>query len=357
VSELLDYLEALAPVVEDEHAKPYARFVTRHPLQPFSPRYFVAGSGLFSYSIENFQASQPRTRLPASGWADVPLPAPEAEWRQVELRRLIEFFRHPARYFLRRRLGVELPSTPEHGGDCEPLALDDLERWQLTNELTGAILAGRDATEAGARARAAGRLPVEHFGAVALAELPGKAEAAAAQVAELGFGAPIEPLPILLSLGEWQLSGTLENVYEGGQLLVCGANLSPKDRITAWVRHLVLNAADPRGHATVLVDSEEVIRFEPLPDAGALLLDLLEVYGTGLMQPIPFFPRSSFEIASRLLVPGARKAEPFLSARNVFARYECNDPHYAFCFGHLAEPCDDAWRELALRVFAPMLGK
>ncbi len=387
VSELLDHLEALhpappreapapsaqragtqasqpvrsagfQPAVSDE-AKPYARFLTRHRLQPFSPAYFAKSGPLFSYSEENFRASQAgRAAKPPlrTGWIDAPLPELGPEWRAVELRNLIRFFRHPARYFLRERLKLELPEALGEPCDCEPLELDALERWTLANDLAGAVVAGRPLDSALAVVRAAGLAPHGHFGDVQLEVMRQGAAGVGAHLEALALGGRLAPAPLSLTLGEWQLTGTLEGLYESAQLEICGSEPSAKDRLSAWIRHLALGASSSAGPLrTVLVSATGSLEHQPVEDARARLADLLTIYEQGLRSPLPFFPKASYEFSRRTLRPGKREStDPAKAGRTEYANSEGRDPHNDFCFRHLEEPCGEEWQRLALRIYTPL---
>jgi exodeoxyribonuclease V gamma subunit len=352
VSELLDYLEARVPRADGE---PERRFVTKHRLQPFSPAYFDGESGLFSYSRENLLASQagaaPR-RAPGIGWVDAPLTDLDPEWNRVELATLIRFFKHPAKFFL-RRLGVALPEAESPVDECEPLVLDALQTWNLANDLCQAHMAGRPMEAAVAAAEAAGRLPAGHFGKVELDAARRGVMRAGNRLKELDLGAPLPPRIIALPLGEWELTGTLEYLFERGRAEISGSTVSPKTRLSAWIQHLAMNAAGgdlPR--RSVLIGADDECLHGPRDDAAKRLLQLLEIYRLGLRKPLPFFPRPSYTFAWRTLKPGNTRADPAATARKEFDGQESRDPHIAFCFPQGTEPCGAEWQDLALRIFS-----
>lgn len=141
VSELLDYArQAFLPTKKKDVVE---ELVVHHPLQAFSPRYFVPEERLFSYSEELGRASS----IAAAERRDsVPLleslPPAEVEWRTVTVDRLVRFFRNPARYLLRERLGILLEESEGLIDSREPFELDWKEELEvraplLENELRG----------------------------------------------------------------------------------------------------------------------------------------------------------------------------------------------------------------------------
>jgi exodeoxyribonuclease V gamma subunit len=125
VSQLRDYLKNGWDLDLDERT-------TVHALQPFSRRYFEEG-GLLTYAGE--WRSAHREGEDASDEDDALPPYElEADYR-LKLGELLSFLRQPARYFFRRRLGVNFGGNEVVGEDEEPFSLDALERYFLEDAL------------------------------------------------------------------------------------------------------------------------------------------------------------------------------------------------------------------------------
>jgi exodeoxyribonuclease V gamma subunit len=128
VSELLDYIAQACDLPGKDVLKDLV--VVRHRLQAFSPIYFKPeDSRLFSYSAENCRASHcgQLPRVAPTPFIDKPLGDPEAEWRNVDVTTLAEFFCHPAKWLLTRRLGLRFEETDEALEEVEPWAV-----WTVT---------------------------------------------------------------------------------------------------------------------------------------------------------------------------------------------------------------------------------
>jgi exodeoxyribonuclease V gamma subunit len=127
VSQLRDYLVAgwdMEPGLPDR--------TTVHALQPFSRRYFERG-GLLTYAGE--WRSAYREDQQGEG-EDEALPPYELDPDyRLKLGELAAFLRQPARYFFRRRLGVNFGGNEVVGEDEEPFSLDALERYFLEDAL------------------------------------------------------------------------------------------------------------------------------------------------------------------------------------------------------------------------------
>jgi exodeoxyribonuclease V gamma subunit len=126
VSQLRDYLAAGWDLDIEERT-------TVHALQPFSRRYFERG-GLLTYAGE--WRSAHRSEEGGDAGESEPLPPYELESDyRLKLGELVSFLRQPARYFFRRRLGVNFGSNEVVGEDEEPFSLDALERYFLEDAL------------------------------------------------------------------------------------------------------------------------------------------------------------------------------------------------------------------------------
>jgi exodeoxyribonuclease V gamma subunit len=128
VSQLRDYLKAGWDLDLDQRT-------TVHALQPFSRRYFERG-GLLTYAGEWRSAHRAFDAGEEAVAGDDALPPYELdpEYR-LKLGELVSFLRQPARYFFRRRLGVDFGSKEVVGEDEEPFSLDALERFFLEDAL------------------------------------------------------------------------------------------------------------------------------------------------------------------------------------------------------------------------------
>lgn len=144
-----------------------------HPLQPFSRRYFEAGSPLFTYAAEWRQAHDD------SGLPPVPAAAAAPAAEALTLAQLAAFVRNPVKSFFRHRLQVVFDDAPAALLDDEPFASSGLDRWQLLDEILHPAQAAEVCAadrlarlpQQVARLRRAGRLPMAGPGERVAAEL------------------------------------------------------------------------------------------------------------------------------------------------------------------------------------------
>jgi exodeoxyribonuclease V gamma subunit len=366
VSELLDYISQGFELPGKQPIQ--AHIETRHRLQAFSAAYFKTGR-LFSYSSENLQASlaaRLERDLPAP-FFPTQLPEPGIEWRQITLRLLTEFLCHPARFLAVRRLGLEL--LPKSGAldEREPFELDGLSRYAIEQELLDFKLKGRDLAATAELVRASGRLPASASGSAQharvcreIAEFHKKLQSYLPEK----FG---QPLPFKIEIGQFTVSGQFSRIAGNGLLFYRPATIKSPDLVRAWIEHLLWNAGHPPGAASesIVLGKGSVRTMRPVDRGEALLGELLDLYWTGLRQPVKFFPRTSFAFAEadyKLMTgtAGRSKKQPLAFAEEAwfgpdFGREgECADQYFSMFFGN-GQPLDEEFEKAARTVFHPLL--
>ena len=359
---------------------------TRHPLQPFNPRYFSgrARDELFSYSRGMCEAA--RVMQAEAGGENVaggnaagaparlarirPLPEPDDSFLRVDLVDLIEFFANPVRFFVRVRLGARLEAGGAALGEDEPFALDALERHLLRSDVRGQVRAGVAPERAAAVLRGSGRLPHGGVGRIFHERARDEMEALEERLAP-HRGALDAPLrPIDFALGRFRVVGSIEHAGPEEMVWSRAGRLRPRDRIELRLRQLALAAAEGERLPAVGVhlDGREckAVSFSP-PDerAPAQLGRWLDARWRGLAAPLPFFPETSFEYAkavvrSRDAADGDAAAEAARAkAQGVwyggrYRRGECLDPYCGLVYEE-SDPLTPEFEELAVELLAPLV--
>ncbi|MGE0081369.1 MAG: exodeoxyribonuclease V subunit gamma [Thiohalomonadaceae bacterium] len=356
VSELLDHVEQGFAFTTGEVRE---HLVVEHALQPFSTRYFGADARLFSYAGEwlpgaQAQAGERRAEAP---FCAAPLAEAEQSEPVVEVADLIDFFRHPARHFLRRRLGIVLDDTEAVLEDTEPFALDRLAGYLVQQDLLIDALQGGDSAPQRPRLLAEGLLPSGHFGALAFEDCTASLDDYVAALRP-HLGTPLQPLEVDLELAGTRLRGWLDGLTDHGLLRYRHGKLGANDVLALWIRHLVHCAINPDAGTARHVAGDVHLTLAPVAEPMGVLAELLRIYRSGSRQPLPFFPRTAWafaqaETAGKDAMAAARAVwEP-----NEFsnANAEATDPYNAMAFRGIDEPLDDTFAQLAHAVFAPVL--
>ncbi len=175
VAEFLDYLHGCHFAGWSYDAFREA-VVTGQAMQPFSTRYFRADEpALFTFADDWRAAASAQCgeREAAPSLVDGTRLDEHAATEPVDLGDLQRFFRHPAAWFFRERLRLQLGAPEDALADEEPRGLNSLESHLLRERLfTAAKTQGHQAVdlEPGALARAQGHLPPPPLGAAVHAE-------------------------------------------------------------------------------------------------------------------------------------------------------------------------------------------
>ncbi len=304
VSELMDYLGRM------NGAAPPVR---RHPLQPFSRRYFSGEAGLFSHREDLCAALRSRAGGAREPVALAPLsqPLPTATGSAdtgLTLPALQAFLRNPSRAFV-QAMGIRLPGEEPPLADYEPFLLDGLERWSVGDTLLEAMQAGEALPAISERLRASGRLPHGLAGQLQLEQLQRTQAGVVAALDARSPGEPLPPLAFRLALDGLVLGGELAPLRRSGLALArAGKRLGGRALLPAWAAHLVLNALAPAGvdPRTTIVGVEEQAGFIPLPpdEALAQLNQLARLYMAAQRQPLPLFPATTLVFARAMAKTG-----------------------------------------------------
>jgi exodeoxyribonuclease V gamma subunit len=361
VSELLDTIASGFHGAASQGGDVLPQVVTHHPLQPFSRRYFSGDGRLFSYAADLCEASGLVGRAEAlpDPLVTVGLDEPEAAWRTVTLRQLLAFFRHPVRYFLRQRLGMNLEEAEGILENREPFILEPLARYHLRQEMLRQHLHGDAPVRIQRAVRAAGWLPHGQVGTTLFErEWPGVVRFAERlrQVLPTAGG---RSLDVDLPIAGLHLTGQLVDLTPQGLVGYRLGALRPRHYLDVWIRHLVLNCLAPE--AIVLesrwLGEDKELRLCPVADPQSCLHPLLELYWQGLRRPLPFFPDSAFAYADacRQGKPDALGAARLQWEGSAYhrRREEREDLYYRTAWRH-HDPLDEAFMAVATTVFPPL---
>ncbi len=282
----------------------------RHPLQPFSPRYFQGHPELVSFSPTLCAGARQLFghRSPPPRPVDGLLPRPRE--RVVTLEELASWMEHAPLAFLQQRLGVYFGPESEGLEDELPLELDGLASWNVGTQLLELRAKGVPPEETYEVLRAMGSLPPGRLGRLLWERVCTMAEPLWRLVASLTQEQRLPPVEVDVAIGDWTLAGTLRRTWPVGQVLWTFSRLRANVMVRAWVSHLALWAVRlrqdlPLPGATFLIgrndkDEARLLEFLPCGEALRLLEELLELYELGLRYPVPLVALSAAEYVERV---------------------------------------------------------
>ncbi|EIJ35979.1 exodeoxyribonuclease V subunit gamma [Thiothrix nivea] len=348
VSELLDYVERCVPGGLES-------LLTKHPLQAFSQKYLRGDNGLFTYSrFGQGSVDKTKTVFPPF-WQGEALPEPDPAYRQVGLAELTRFYQNPARTFLRERFGLRLGEADEELPVREPFTLETYSDREVRACIFQQLERGLPASTALPLLRAQGMLPHGKPG-----ELVFQREAAVTEA----FFQEVQPIPPLyreyfsLTLGEFHLSGTVTHLDRGaGRKVYELGKLSYWSWLDIWLQHLALNTLDEKvcPHSTFMYSADKHYELQPVADAAEQLQQLLAWYWQGLQEPLPFFPKSGFNLMEQS-EPDVGKVLSTWEGSGNFAG-ESEKPEYRLLYRGVnpLEGQADAFLEISSVVFGRLL--
>ena len=197
------------------------------------------------------------------------------------------------------------------------------------------------------------------------------------------YQAPLLPNPVYVDLNfdSIRLKGAIPQVSAAGLLDYGFSNISGKRLLALWIRHLCLCAStDPSviAHRSVLIgggeSKVETFVLKAVKDPTKHLKQLVQHYQEGRTQALPFFPKSSYFYASKIIKPGSRttgeekiKKAAMNKALNKWNDIngkngapdipgECKDAAIRRFFGTKApfEPAESRFIDLSLDIYIPI---
>ena len=297
VEELLDVIEQTCSGDQTVRSTRRAEIVTRHPLQPFSPRYFdQSHPGLFSYDRGYLQAAQgllaPPEDIPPFFVAPLAEDANVVEIRVRDLRKLMDA---PWELFL-ARLGVRLAEAAEVGSDREPLFLNHLEQWQVGEQWIQRRLSEMERDQLIGRLRRGGQLPAGRLGEKLLQRIVGEAEPVVDAAERIGVDSAAPSLPVHVKIDDLVVVGRIEGVSSAGLRRATYSKMKISRTLRLWLDHLLVAASLQQAAGDTRIVGRlgkcTTIGFKPIAPDAALehLTHLLQWYLAAVRVPLPLFP-------------------------------------------------------------------
>ncbi len=350
VQEWLDYLNA---VFDQPH-------IIQHALQPYNVRYFK-GDHLQSFNEQWFRALSADRDPTDVAFLGRPLPADETT-QLVSISQLGNFYSHPARYFLQRRLGVYLDTESLELADTESFELDHLERFQLADAALRHLVDGNDPIDFQERILRSGRVLPGEVGRQHLEREMQRARNVMEEVSPYLTGERRQ-LNLDIKVAADRLKFSPPNLYGDHLVHYRAGKLRARQRMEGWVSHLAMNIAEP-GTRSVFIfrgDKDEAATEHLAPMerdvAEALLTRLADGYHTGIVTP-PFAPAEAcYDYTTTLMKYG----DPNRALQKTRGNWERDQPgaeggdRYWQRLFRTPEAFDDRFAESAVDLWQPIL--
>jgi len=357
LEQLLDYIKQN---FKFSHKK---SLITKHPLQPFSKRYFQQDSPLFSYAEDYFDViKNTRTKI-AQPFFRNPLPEVEHSWRKITIEQFIQFYRNPCAYLLQKRLGIYFEDQTLLIENTEPFNVEGLDKYHLQQKLLEHKLNGADNQALFSIIKASGILPPEQMGERIYEAINQDVTAFVAELTKRFDNQSRIPFAKQLGVDGFELSGEIHDVYPSGFIQYRYAELKAKDYLSAWLRHLFLNSYQSSSSWLIGLKrgKYQCYEYQPVENretAQLHLKTLLNYYWSGLHFPLDFLPELSLKYAkdSKEKSPNEALADARATWENetLYDFSENKDPYYQHCFKNKA-PFKEMFVEISQAIYLPLL--
>jgi len=355
-----------------------------HPLQAFNPRYFQADndSGLFSYAQQACLTSQKLQQKNIEGSQTDPMfmgdaLAPPENLATPSLSDLIRFIKQPSDHFLRNRLGIRYPQQDMAYDDDEPVVLDDLQAYQVKQQLITQSLSGKDTDSIQAWLQADGQLPPALLANPSYQGYLHSIQDLLSHIQTIQQQTALESIHTVLTLPDGDIEVHLHHLYKHNLLCYYPVNAANrykgKQFLEAWIQHLVLNICAKQAEFTTLPCQTEVYFLDEFYYFEAISVDeaeyqlnkLLNYYQQGLQQPLPFFPNSAYAYIKQCQEKnkhGEKKKSPEQALRAVnqtwlndkFSEAKTISNQRCFAQQPLENEFGNAFSELAEQIILPL---
>jgi exodeoxyribonuclease V gamma subunit len=361
VAELQDYINRGWQSGEEKTTAGQS-LTTQYPLQPFSKHCFDGSPATASHAAEWLPAQNPADdeEKPLFIFSSQPLPKPAGEQQPIGLDQLARFWNQPVRYFLSQRLGLQTWSEDSLLPESETFSMDFLQKYQLSAEIVSSLQAGQELQEVFYRCQAAGELPGAEFGSLVFQDMAENARTLAAAI-EPFTRKKVESLEVNLLLGDIPLTGWLSSLYSSGRVTLRTAKVSGKDRLQLWLHHLVLLLLEPKQIKPVSIHAgtDTIICFQQVDEPEEQLAALLHYYQQGLLEPLHFYPKTSYAWAETREKPkGSAETAMKAARKSWFPGYHSNgeedDQSYRLALPG-QDPLDERFTELAALLAIPIV--
>ena len=281
VSELRDYLgqgfylDGDEQLSSDESAERLLSALTlEHPLAPFSPEYFNTKPPFFSYHSRWLEAARV-LQSSAMTPQEEPQPARLSQGLAVDeslaYQDLRQFVRGPSEWLYKRRLNVHYPNLEDELVEAESFSVRGLERYQLDEQLLQARLNDQSLSDVGYRLQASGLLPHGHFGELSVEKRWRSLDPLVGRLEQLP-ALKVSRWPLRLVLTDDlsdrpeypELRGWITSACETALVAFRPGKLRAKDRMLAWVDHLVAQLSSEIPNDSFLLGIDEAIQFSEM---------------------------------------------------------------------------------------------
>jgi exodeoxyribonuclease V gamma subunit len=287
--------------------------------------------------------------------------------RDVTIDRLSDALCNASRFFARERLGIQLPFEEAQPDDTEPMEMDTLDRYALSESLIAAEFRGTNFDALFSATSARGALPHGYAGSSFFGDTSHGAQNLFSLAKRYAAGANVVSEPVIIVLGEWRISGMLKVLNPPGVLQCRAAAVKARDYLRVWIAHVVLCSAGatPPDGGSYLIGTDGVFFLPSLATEKAreVLMSMMDVFVALHSRPVPLFPAAAMEFAKYALNrTGRMKKDPHSAADAAWnggpfskSKPESADAWNALVWRDVGNPLNADFEMTARMVFGPIV--
>ncbi|QCI16114.1 exodeoxyribonuclease V subunit gamma [Buchnera aphidicola] len=205
---------------------------------------------------------------------------------KINLIDLINFWKHPIRYFVKKTLQIEFNPKKEQVIPTEPFLVNQLDNFKIRNILLNKIIHNEHIKKLYQYFMLSGKLPYGFFGTLFWKKNILEIESIAKKVIEHRHFT--KEKKVNFKIQKYQINGILNEVQSTGLLRWKSNLINHKDRISLWLEHLVYSILGGYGESKIIGNKNQIWSFSPLkPDvASKYFLEYIQGYITGIQKPL-----------------------------------------------------------------------
>ncbi len=368
LAELLDYIQAnFLSTKGSSDSDAGQSLLTQHPLQAFNPIYFQADSTLFSYNKDWLAVHTPLEDAPKEVAASDFQELEDTVSNEILMEDFIQFFMHPAKYYLNKVLKVNLFFESDVQDDDEPFELDYLQQYQVKQNVIKQFLnekGGKDVSHSVSE----GLNAFGEIGERQWRKLKSTIEPVLECCEEYMQNKIQDPVEINLTFDDLSVSlmGWQKDLYGANLVKVVPSKLKAKSIIPAILEHAALCAMG-KGHTCVVICQDQKFNLQIMEQKQAkqYLHVLVQEFQQGQHTPLAMLPQSAWQLHNPVHLKEkkgelvdkrlAEAQKTFYGASGPFGQPgEREDINIRRCFDELDE-IPEPTHKLAKSFYAPWL--
>jgi len=221
----------------------------------------------------------------------------ESDETAINLDNLLGYFKNPVQAFFKHRFQPEA-NTPDEFRD--EFALNNLEKHILFERIFAWKLAGVSEGKIMKLLYNIGSVPSGWQGEILLNEMARNAGTAIDILNSQGKVPEMRSVNIDISLNSSEVRGSFTTFQDNGFLDITPSSFGGSKALKSWICHLALSVQEGQSPESYLLCNLKkgqpvFITFKPVPNARNILSALVEIYCSGIKEPLTIFPETSYE--------------------------------------------------------------